>query len=88
MHRDIKPNNILINPKTKKATIIDWGLSEFYFPDNEYSTKVGARFYKAPELLVNYRKYNYSVDIWALGCVFAEMLLQMYPLFPGNSDQD
>ena len=75
MHRDIKPNNILMDPIAKKATIIDWGLSEFYFPDNEYSVKVGSRFYKAPELLLGFKKYTYSVDIWSIGCVFAEIYL-------------
>lgn len=67
MHRDIKPHNILVDCETKEAKLADWGLAEYYKPGQEYSTKVAAQFYKAPELLFGYPYYDYSVDIWSLG---------------------
>lgn len=85
MHRDIKPHNILINPDTKEVKIADWGLAEYYMPEREYSPKVAALFYKAPELLLDYPFYDYSVDIWALGCVLAELIFQKLPIFNGKS---
>ena len=76
MHRDIKPHNILVNAEDKSVKVADWGQAEFYKPGTEYSTKVAALFYKAPELLLEYPFYDYSVDIWALGCVLAELIFQ------------
>jgi casein kinase II subunit alpha len=74
MHRDIKPHNIIVNPKSMELRVIDWGLAEFYFPNQEYSVKVASRFYKPPELLLNNTRYDYSLDIWSLGCIFAAMV--------------
>jgi casein kinase II subunit alpha len=71
IHRDIKPHNLIINPFRKELKVIDWGLAEFYFPGKDYSVKVASRYFKGPELLVNYTKYDYSLDIWSIGCVFA-----------------
>lgn len=48
MHRDIKPFNVLINPQNKKVKLIDFGLSEYYFPSKENNTKVASTYYKAP----------------------------------------
>jgi len=67
MHRDIKPHNVLINSYTRDLKLIDWGLAEFYVPDKNYHPRVASRFFKAPELLVNYGYYHYSLDIWSLG---------------------
>ncbi|KAF8173568.1 hypothetical protein K438DRAFT_1772096 [Mycena galopus ATCC 62051] len=55
--------------------LIDWGLAEFYQPGVEYHVCVGSRQYKPPELLVGYKRYDYSLDLWSTGCVFAAMLL-------------
>jgi casein kinase II subunit alpha len=71
MHRDIKPHNLIINPHKKELKVIDWGLAEFYWPGKDYSVKVASRYFKGPELLVNYTKYDYSLDIWSIGCMFA-----------------
>lgn len=77
MHRDVKPHNILIQQgENRLVKIADWGLAEFYRPEQEYNTKVAALFYKAPELLLDYPYYDYSIDIWALGCVLAELIFQ------------
>jgi len=88
MHRDIKPQNIVINHTTKEVRIIDWGLAEYYIPQHSYSIGVGSMSYKAPELLVNYKTYDYGIDIWAFGCVFAEMIMGMRPMFNGRNNQD
>ncbi|KAF7684172.1 putative casein kinase II subunit alpha like protein [Astathelohania contejeani] len=88
IHRDIKPQNIIINPVSKQLKVIDWGLAEFYHPKTEYNVKVASRYYKAPELLVNYRYYDYSLDIWSLGCLFAETLFKTCPFFCGDDNED
>ena len=54
MHRDIKPQNVMIDHKQKKLRIIDWGLGEFYLPEKDYNVRVSSRYYKGPELLVGY----------------------------------
>lgn len=54
MHRDIKPGNLIIDNKTNKIKIIDWGLGDFYLPGKKYNVHVASRYYKAPELLVDY----------------------------------
>lgn len=53
MHRDIKPQNILIDYKTKDVFIIDWGLADFYLPNTKFNYRVSTRSYKSPELLIN-----------------------------------
>lgn len=54
MHRDVKPHNIMIDPKQDKVRLIDWGLSEFFFPSRNLSVRVASRYFKGPELLVDY----------------------------------
>lgn len=70
-HRDIKPDNIIVSKDTGKLRIIDWGLAEFYHKDQLYNLRVSTRPFKCPEILVNYRKYDYSFDIWGAGLVLA-----------------
>lgn len=81
MHRDIKPFNIMIDHEKKIVRLIDWGLAEFYFPGKDYNTRVSSRYYKGPELLVDYQYYDYSLDIWGLGCLFAGLLFNRDPFF-------
>lgn len=88
MHRDIKPQNILIDYKQKVLKVIDWGLSEFYHPGEEYSARVASRYFKGPELLVNYKLYDYSVDMWSTGCVLAALLFKKEPFFHGHDNGD
>ena len=71
MHRDVKPHNIIYDTKKKELRLIDWGLAEFYFPNNEYNVRVASRYFKGPELLVDNMLYDYSLDIWSLGCMLA-----------------
>lgn len=88
IHRDIKPHNIIIDPKTKELRVIDWGLAEFYIPNQEYNVRVASRYYKGPELLVDNLLYDYSLDIWSLGCMFAGMIFKKEPFFHGNDNYD
>ncbi|CAH8520448.1 unnamed protein product [Heterobilharzia americana] len=86
IHRDIKPENILIN-KSNEVKLCDFGFARFLNPGGEYTDYVATRWYRSPELLVGDTQYGPPVDVWAIGCVFAEMLLGC-PLWPGSSDLD
>lgn len=76
-HRDIKPQNLLIEQGTLNTKISDWGLAEYYLPDTEYNVRVASRHYKGPELLLNNRNYDFSLDIWSLGLVFAGFVIML-----------
>ena len=88
IHRDIKSTNIAINQETKELNIFDWGLSDFYIKDYKYTLTIGSRYYKAPELLMEYKKYDFSIDMWSVGCLFGALLFQIDYLFKGDSNQD
>uniref|UniRef100_A0A182J970 Uncharacterized protein n=1 Tax=Anopheles atroparvus TaxID=41427 RepID=A0A182J970_ANOAO len=82
MHRDLKPENLLID-KVGVIKVADFGLGcSFAVPQN-YSNMVGKICYRAPEMLLGATSYSCSVDIWALGCIFAEMSASKL-LFPGK----
>jgi casein kinase II subunit alpha len=74
MHRDVKPHNIMIDHERRTLRLIDWGLAEFYHPGTEYNVRVASRYFKGPELLVDFQEYDYSLDMWSLGCMFASMV--------------
>lgn len=88
MHRDIKPQNIVINHDRRQLRIIDWGLAEFYHPNQDYNVRVASRYFKGPELLVGYQYYDYSLDMWSLGCMLASMIFQQDPFFRGHDNYD
>ena len=88
MHRDVKPHNVMIDHKQRKLRLIDWGLAEFYHAGTEYNVRVASRYFKGPELLVNMRDYDYSLDIWSLGCMFAGMIFRKEPFFVGRDNYD
>ncbi|ODQ64708.1 kinase-like protein [Nadsonia fulvescens var. elongata DSM 6958] len=88
MHRDIKPHNIMIDHDAKKASIIDWGLAEFYHPGTNYNVRVASRYFKGPELLVDLQQYDYSLDIWSLGATLASIIFKKEPFFHGSSNPD
>ncbi|KAI3360457.1 hypothetical protein L3Q82_002349 [Scortum barcoo] len=90
MHRDVKPHNVMIDHEHRKLRLIDWGLAEFYHPNQEYNVRVASRYFKGPELLVDYQMYDYSLDMWSLGCMLASMIFRKEPFFHGhdNYDQD
>ena len=88
MHRDVKPLNIVINPETKELRLIDWGLADFYKPEQEYNVRVASRYYKGPELLVDDRNYHYSLDVWSTGCTMAAMIFRRDTFFKGSDNHD
>ena len=88
MHRDIKPMNIIVDTNTKQLKVIDWGLSEFYHNDKELNTRVSSRPYKSPELLLGYPYYDFSMDIWSVGCMFAAMIFKREHFFLGKDNGD
>ncbi len=88
MHRDIKPHNVMIDRAHKKLRLIDWGLAEFYHPGMDYNVRVASRYFKGPELLVDYRFYDYSLDIWSFGATFASIIFKKEPFFYGKSNTD
>ena len=65
----------MYNHEKRELKIIDWGLADFYFPNKDYNVRVASRYFKGPELLVNYQYYDYSLDIWGLGCTFASIVI-------------
>ncbi|XP_043930228.1 cyclin-dependent kinase-like 1 isoform X1 [Protopterus annectens] len=87
IHRDVKPENILIT-KHGVIKLCDFGFARILTgPSDYYTDYVATRWYRAPELLVGDTQYGPPVDVWAIGCVFAE-LLSGIPLWPGKSDVD
>lgn len=88
MHRDVKPHNIMIDHTKRQLRLIDWGLAEFYHPSTPVNVRVASRYYKGPELLVDYQLYDYSLDIWSLGCMFAGMIFRREPFFRGSDNFD
>ncbi|KAF2601743.1 hypothetical protein F2Q70_00027702 [Brassica cretica] len=88
MHRDVKPHNVMIDHEQRKLRLIDWGLAEFYHPGKEYNVRVASRYFKGPELLVDLMDYDYSLDLWSLGCMFAGMIFRKEPFFYGHDNYD
>lgn len=86
MHRDIKPENILLN-KNGNVKIADFGFTKFVSEARRHTDYISTRWYRAPELLLKKHNYSFEIDIFALGCVFAELLL-LQPLFPGKNEID
>jgi cyclin-dependent kinase len=87
LHRDLKPQNLLINKKGE-LKLADFGLARaFGIPVRSYSHEVVTLWYRAPDVLMGSRKYSTPIDIWSAGCIFAEMATGR-PLFPGSSVSD
>ncbi|KAF8295427.1 hypothetical protein DL93DRAFT_2068386 [Clavulina sp. PMI_390] len=88
MHRDVKPQNIMVDHERRQLRLIDWGLAEFYHARTEYNVRVASRCFKGPELLVDYQEYDYSLDMWSLGCTFASLIFRKAPFFHGHDNYD
>lgn len=87
LHRDLKPQNLLIN-NSGQLKLADFGLARaFGIPVNTFSNEVVTLWYRAPDVLLGSRTYNTSIDIWSAGCIMAEMFTGR-PLFPGTTNED
>ena len=97
VHRDIKPENILVNVnKDFELKLCDFGFSrmipngfkgEPIYEGGRMTEYVATRWYRSPELLLGFTSYGPDVDLWAIGCMMAEMC-DKDPLFPGDSEMD
>lgn len=87
LHRDLKPQNLLINSRGQ-LKLADFGLARaFGIPVNTFSNEVVTLWYRAPDVLLGSRTYSTSIDIWSAGCILAEMFTGR-PLFAGSSNED
>ncbi|ETS64393.1 hypothetical protein PaG_01246 [Moesziomyces aphidis] len=87
LHRDLKPQNLLID-KEGNLKLADFGLARaFGIPLRTYTHEVVTLWYRAPEVLLGSRHYSTAIDMWSVGCIFAEMAMR-HPLFPGDSEID
>lgn len=87
LHRDLKPQNILINMKTKEIKITDFGLSRCYIlPNKTWTHEIITLWYRPAEILLGCKSYSIYVDIWSIACIFLEMINDNKPLFRGHSE--
>jgi len=73
MHRNLKPEHILVNAETMDLKLCDFGLARNYWFEGNYTHEVVSLPYRPPEILLGIKKYTAQVDIWSMGCIMAEM---------------
>ena len=86
-HRDIKPQNLLVNTQTHQLKLCDFGSAKVLVRGEPNISYICSRYYRAPELIFGATDYSSAIDIWSVGCVMAELMLGQ-PLFPGESGID
>lgn len=86
-HRDIKPQNLLLNPDTGVLKLCDFGSAKVLVRGEPNVSYICSRYYRAPELIFGATDYTCQIDVWSAGCVLAELLLGQ-PIFPGDSGVD
>jgi len=86
-HRDIKPQNLLVDPETGVLKLCDFGSAKQLVKGEPNVSYICSRYYRAPELIFGATDYTTQIDVWSAGCVLAELLLGQ-PIFPGDSGVD
>jgi serine/threonine protein kinase len=86
-HRDIKPQNLLVNSETHVLKLCDFGSAKALVKGEPNISYICSRYYRAPELIFGATDYSTAIDVWSVGCVLAELMLGQ-PLFPGESGVD
>jgi len=86
-HRDIKPQNLLLDPALGILKLCDFGSAKLLVTGEPNVSYICSRYYRAPELVFGATNYTTAIDVWSAGCVLAELLLGQ-PLFPGESGVD
>ncbi|KAI4144437.1 MAG: hypothetical protein L6R39_004187 [Caloplaca ligustica] len=86
-HRDIKPQNLLLDPSTGVLKLCDFGSAKILVENEPNVSYICSRYYRAPELIFGATNYTTKIDVWSTGCVMAELMLGQ-PLFPGESGID
>lgn len=86
-HRDIKPQNILIDSKTHVLKLCDFGSAKKFVKGEPNVSYICSRYYRAPELIFGASEYTTMIDVWSTGCVIGEFMLGQ-PLFPGENGAD
>jgi len=88
LHRDLKPQNMLISPRRGLLKLADFGLARgFGIPVSAFSSEVVTLWYRAPDVLLGATNYTTSIDIWSIGCIMVELYTGK-PVFPGRDNQD
>ncbi|KAH3901159.1 GSK family serine/threonine-protein kinase SCDLUD_002642 [Saccharomycodes ludwigii] len=86
-HRDIKPQNLLVDPSTMTLKLCDFGSAKRLKPNEPNVSYICSRYYRAPELIFGSTHYTTQIDIWSSACVMCELILGQ-PIFPGESGID
>lgn len=86
-HRDIKPQNLLLDPESGVLKLCDFGSAKNLVRGEPNVSYICSRYYRAPELIFGATDYTTNIDVWSAGCVLAELLLGQ-PIFPGDSGVD
>lgn len=86
-HRDIKPHNVLVDEAAGTLKLCDFGSAKNLSPQESNVAYICSRFYRAPELIFGNQYYSTAVDVWSVGCIFAEMMIGQ-PVFRGEDSQE
>ncbi|PJF16855.1 putative CMGC/CDK/CDK5 protein kinase [Paramicrosporidium saccamoebae] len=89
LHRDLKPQNLLLDQQGTILKVADFGLARgFGIPVAGFSHEVVTLWYRAPDVLLGSTVYSTPIDMWSIGCIMAELYFVGSPLFPGKNTQD